>query len=103
MTGNPYMGADISDLCMFPYNGRGGTPKYGFPLGCANTLQLAGPSATLAYSASTLTPVSEQTTGESPPAVPPFPEIVGAYAIHSKDVNPADIQGKLSVWLCLNK
>jgi len=88
------------NFCMFYYylkkpdvTGPNHGPVYTFPLGCIDTSAQASVPATLAFSPDS--PI--------PPAVPYQIYVLGAngdpWEVHSA----ADIQGTLSVWLCLQQ
>jgi hypothetical protein len=66
-------------------------PIYSFPLGCIDTSPLATVPATLVF-----TPDSP-----IPPAVPYQTYILGANGDRWEVPSASDIEGTLSVWLCL--
>ena len=86
------------NFCMFYYylkqadiTGPDHGPRYSFPLGCIDTSAQASVPATLAFSPDS--PI--------PPAVPYQTYILGANGDPWEVNSAADIQGTLSVWLCL--
>ncbi len=86
------------NFCMFYYylkqpdiTGPDHGPVYTFPLGCIDTSAQASVPATLAFSPDS--PI--------PPAVPYQTYILGANGDPWEAHSAADIQGTLSVWLCL--
>jgi hypothetical protein len=72
-------------------------PSYPFPLGCIDTFSQVNTPATLVFTPDAPIP--------PPPAAPPFdftfPYLIGAAGNHWSVPSAADIQGTLSIWLCV--
>ncbi|HUY18575.1 MAG TPA: porin [Candidatus Binataceae bacterium] len=93
-TGNHGGNVGNGNFCMYYYYvdpNQG--PAYSLPLGCVDTGSLANAPGTLTFTA----------TNPLPPTTSAPVSIVGANGHEWTVPSAADIQGSLSVWLCLRK